>query len=86
MIAAKYDELDENIPLITDLQRYYTIKVLPPQVEAPNPEEVIECERMLMQQAFSWDLMTIADLMPTHIVNLLLANGVVFENERHQVE
>jgi len=30
IIAAKYDELDENIPLISDLQRYYTIKVLPP--------------------------------------------------------
>lgn len=25
--------------------------------------------------------MSIADLMPTHIVNYLLANGVVFENE-----
>ena len=25
--------------------------------------------------------MSIVDLMPTHIVNLLLANGVVFENE-----
>jgi hypothetical protein len=30
IIAAKYDELDENIPLISDLQRYYIIKVLPP--------------------------------------------------------
>ena len=30
MLAAKYDELDENIPLISDLERYYTIKVLPP--------------------------------------------------------
>ncbi len=30
LIAAKYDELDENIPLASDLQRYYTIKVLPP--------------------------------------------------------
>lgn len=55
--------------------------MLPPQIAAPTPEEVIECERMLMSQVFNWDLMTIADLMPTHIVNFILANGVVFENE-----
>lgn len=48
IIAAKYDELDENIPLIQDLQRYYTLKVLPPQIPAPTPEEVVECERVLM--------------------------------------
>jgi hypothetical protein len=81
LIAAKYDELDENIPLASDLQRYYTIKVLPPQIPAPAPEEVIECERYLMQKVFHWDLMSISDSLPTHIVGLLLANGVVFDNE-----
>lgn len=28
--------------------------------------------------------MSIADLMPTHIVNYLLANGIVFDNELPQ--
>lgn len=34
-----------------------------------------------MSKVFEWDLMSIADMMPTHILNYLLANGVVFENE-----
>lgn len=34
-----------------------------------------------MSRIFEWDLMAIADLMPTHIVNYLLANGIVYENE-----
>jgi hypothetical protein len=81
LMAAKYDELDENIPLISDLQRYYTIKVLPSQIEAPTPEEVVECERVLMQRVFTWDLMSVADSLPTHFINYMLANGVLFDNE-----
>lgn len=34
-----------------------------------------------MQDIFHWDLMSISDSLPTHIVSLLLANGVVFDNE-----
>lgn len=34
-----------------------------------------------MSRVFDWDLMAIADLMPTHIVNYLLANGITYENE-----
>lgn len=34
-----------------------------------------------MQRVFNWDLMAIADSMPTHLVNYMLSNGVVFENE-----
>jgi len=30
---------------------------------------------------FHWELMSISDSLPTHIVNLLLANGVLFDNE-----
>jgi Cyclin, N-terminal domain len=86
LIAAKYDELDENIPLASDLQRYYTIKVLPPQIPAPTPDEVIECERYLMQKVFFWDLMSISDSLPTHVVGLLLANGVVFDYEESDKE
>ena len=34
-----------------------------------------------MHQVFHWELMSISDSLPTHIVNLLLANGVLFDNE-----
>ncbi len=34
-----------------------------------------------MQEVFHWDLMSISDSIPTHIVSLLLANGVIFDNE-----
>jgi hypothetical protein len=34
-----------------------------------------------MHKVFNWELMTISDSLPTHIVNLLLANGVLFDNE-----
>lgn len=34
-----------------------------------------------MSELFGWDLMSVADMMPTHMVNYLLANGVVFDNE-----
>jgi hypothetical protein len=34
-----------------------------------------------MAEVFEWDLLSIADLMPTHMVNYMLANGIVFDNE-----
>jgi hypothetical protein len=34
-----------------------------------------------MHKVFDWDLMSVADALPTHFVNYLLANGVVFDNE-----
>jgi len=43
----------------------------------PTFEEVVECERSLMNH-FKWDLMFVT---PTIIVNLMLANGIIFDNE-----
>ena len=34
-----------------------------------------------MQGVFAWDLMSVADSLPTHFVNYMLANGIVFDNE-----
>jgi hypothetical protein len=76
LIASKYDELDENIPLIRDLQRYYT-RVLPTSVVIPSFDEIIESERELMEY-FHWDLMVVN---PTQVLKLMLANGVIFDNE-----
>ena len=76
LIASKYDELDERIPLICYLIRHYSRSLTDSEIP-PTLEEVVEAERLLMN-FFKWDLMI---LIPTHFVKSLLANGVVFENE-----
>lgn len=76
MIASKYEELDENITLIKDLIRYFT-RILPNSVAPPTFNEVVECERELMV-FYNWDLMIVT---PTVLTKLLIANGVVFDNE-----
>lgn len=43
----------------------------------PHFNDVVECERAVMKM-FNWDLMMI---MPIHVVNNLLSNGVIFANE-----
>ena len=76
MIASKYDELDENIPLISDLQRLISSS-LPLNEHSPSFNEIVECERTVMK-FFNWDLMM---LLPVHFVKNMLSNGVIFENE-----
>jgi hypothetical protein len=76
LIASKYDELDENIPLIKDLTRFFC-RILPAEAPTPTFTEVVECERELMN-FHRWDLMIVT---PTVITQLLQANGVLFNNE-----
>lgn len=76
LIASKHDEIDDNIPLIKDLTRYF-IRSLPTSVATPTFNEVVECERELMH-FFKWDLMIVT---PTLVLNQFLANGIVFDNE-----
>lgn len=76
LIASKHDEIDDNIPLIKDLARYF-VRILPPNVPSPTFSEVVECERELMV-FFKWDLMIVT---PTIVLQHYLANGVVFDNE-----
>ena len=80
LIASKHEELDDNIPLIKDLTRYFC-RVLPTSVSTPTFEEIVECERSLMIH-FKWDLMIIT---PSVIVQSLMANGIVFDNEDIEV-
>lgn len=77
LVASKYDELDEYIPLIRDLQRYFQ-KYIPISERIPSFDEIIECERVVMNY-FNWDLMF---LIPIHFVKMLHANGVIFDNEK----
>ncbi len=76
LIASKYDELDENIPMIKDLIRYYS-RHMPSQIQIPQHKEVVESERSIMK-LFNWNLMI---LTPTTFLKLLLANGVIFDSE-----
>lgn len=76
LIASKFEELDENITLIKDLIRYFT-RILPNAVAAPTFIDVVECERELMV-FYNWDLNVTT---PTILTKLLIANGVVFDNE-----
>lgn len=76
MIASKYDELDDNIPLIKEMQRYFT-RTLHHSQQVPTFDDIVECERLLMR-FFNWDLMM---LTPSHFIENLLANGVIFDSE-----
>ena len=76
LIASKFDELDENIPLIKDLIRYFT-RSLPTNMPTPSHNEVVECERVIMK-FFNWSLMIVS---PTSVLRSLLANGVLFDSE-----
>jgi hypothetical protein len=46
-------------------------------VETPSFNEIVECERYLMN-FFKWDL---AIVTPTLVLQLYLANGILFDNE-----
>ena len=74
--ASKYDEMDENIPLISDLIKYYK-RMLPEGDPIPTYNQVIEAERAFLE-IFDWDLMIV---IPTYFIKSLLSNGIVFENE-----
>lgn len=76
LVASKYDELDEKIPMLVSLIRHYT-KVLPISETPPVFEEIVECERCLMN-FFNWDLMI---LIPTQFVKVFIANGILFDDE-----
>jgi hypothetical protein len=76
LIASKYDELDENIPMIKDLLRYMS-RHMASNIQIPSHREVVESERSIMK-LFNWNLMI---LIPTTFVKLMLANGVLFDSE-----
>lgn len=76
LMASKYDELDDNIPLIKELQRFFG-RIIPPNQPLPTFQEVVECERTMIK-FFGWDLMIV---LPIHVLMSLFANGIVFENE-----
>ena len=77
LIASKYDELDENIPQIKHLARYFQ-KMFPNSSNLFNYINFVECERYIMKE-LNWQLFFV---LPIHFVKLLHANGVLFEDEQ----
>ena len=76
LIASKYDEIDDHLVFINDVQRYYA-RLPQFQGQSPSYNDVVETERMLMK-FYEWDL---GFVMPIHFVEIFLANGVLFEGE-----
>lgn len=79
LIASKYDEIDDHLVFINDVQRYY--QRLPQySTQSPTYNDIVETERMLMK-FFEWDL---GFVLPIHFVEMFLANGVLFESENNK--
>lgn len=75
LIASKYDEIDDQLVFINDVQKYHYKLGLP---NSPTWPEVVETERMLMG-FYGWDL---GFVLPIHFVEMFIANGVLFESEQ----
>jgi len=72
LIASKYDELDDHIPQIKEIQRYVARMERSPR--SPSFYEIVECEREI-GRFFDWNF---GFLVPQHFIDSFLANGVAF--------
>jgi hypothetical protein len=70
LLASKYDELDDHIPMIRDLQKLSKYLFTYKECQA---------EEGWILAGLNWNLMNIT---PMHIVEALLGLGVVFEDDR----
>lgn len=79
LVASKYDEIDDRLVFINDVQSYYKKQTgtLKSMGGSPSYDEIVECERRLLK-FFEWDL---GFVMPIHFIEMFLANGVLFESE-----
>jgi len=53
LIASKYDEIDDKLVFIEDVQKYYMTTKFKTQI--PKYADIVETERRLMQ-FYDWDL------------------------------
>ena len=72
-LAAKYDELDKNIPPIEELLRACVSKLAGARIE-----DVKECETQLLR-ALSWNLRIITPLV---FLEILLTQGVLHDTDK----
>jgi hypothetical protein len=80
LIASKYDEIDDRLVFVSDVQGYYKTtrfaKVM------PMWSEVVETERHIMS-FLDWN---IGFPLPIHFVDMFLAQGVLYENEVNEFD
>ncbi len=72
LLAAKFDELDDNIPLIRELQKICA------RQRVIAYDEVIKAEVAVLSK-LNWDLFK---LTPMHFLQNLIGQGVVFSNDK----
>jgi Cyclin, C-terminal domain/Cyclin, N-terminal domain len=72
LLASKFDELDDSIPLIREFQRVCAKQRVIPY------EDIIKCEMFLLKK-MNWDLFK---LTPLHFVQNLIGQGIVFSTDR----
>ena len=81
LVASKYDEIDDRLVFINDVQSYYKKQMTQKSLGGvPTYNEIVECERLLLR-FYEWDL---GFVMPIHFVEMFLANGVLFESEHNK--
>lgn len=73
ILAAKYDELDCNIPMLQDFQKIANSKLVMVRIDA-----IKECETAILR-LIDWNLKIIT---PIVFVEMLLTQGVVFSNDK----
>ena len=74
LIASKYDEIDDQLVKIKDVQTKYFDRETS---NCPSYNDIVETERMLME-LFEWDL---GFLLPIHFLEMFLANGILFSTD-----
>jgi hypothetical protein len=71
-MASKFDELDDNIPLIRELQKACA------RQRIISYDEVIKAEVTVLNK-LSWDLFK---LTPMHFIQNLIGQGIAFTNDK----
>lgn len=74
LLAAKFDELDDNIPLIRELQKFYS------KTRVISYDEIVKAEQEVLNR-LNWDLFK---LTPLHFIQNLIGQGIVFSNDMVQ--
>ena len=72
LLASKFDELDDNIPLIRELQKICA------KQRIIAYDEVIKAEVTVLFK-LNWDLFK---LTPMHFLQNLIGQGIVFNNDK----
>ena len=78
LLASKFNEVDDNIPLVGDLGKVYgRFGGCGLELEGVRERETEIC------QLFNWELDTI---IPLHFINNLVQQGIIFSNDSDKRE